>query len=124
MQAWNDERLERTISVLLITGVALSALVVLAGGVCFLYQHGGETASFHVFHPAPESYQSARGVIRMAVSGDCLAVIQLGLLLLIATPIARVACSLVAFGLERDRTYIALTSVVLAILVYSLAGGH
>ena len=53
-----------------------------------------------------------------------LAVIQLGLLLLILTPVARVAFSLVGFALERDGTYVTLTFIVLAILIYSLAGPH
>ena len=49
-------------------------------------------------------------------------VIQLGLLLLIATPIARVAFSVVGFALERDRMYVVFTLIVLAILLYSLLG--
>ncbi len=48
--------------------------------------------------------------------------IQLGLLLLIATPIARVALSVVGFAIERDRMYVAFTLIVLAILLYSLLG--
>ena len=50
--------------------------------------------------------------------------IQLGLLVLIATPIARVAFSLVAFALQRDRIYVIVTLIVLAVLLYSLTGGH
>ncbi len=48
--------------------------------------------------------------------------IQLGLLLLIATPIARVAFSVVGFAIERDRMYVVFTLIVLAILLYSLLG--
>jgi len=47
-------------------------------------------------------------------------IIQLGLLLLIATPVARVAFSVVAFAAERDWLYVAITLIVLAILIYSL----
>jgi uncharacterized membrane protein len=50
-------------------------------------------------------------------------VIQLGLLLLIATPVARVAMSLVAFILQRDRVYVVVTLIVLAVLIFSLTGG-
>jgi uncharacterized membrane protein len=50
--------------------------------------------------------------------------IQLGLLLLIATPIARVAFSVAAFALQRDRLYLVVTLIVLAVLIYSLTGGH
>jgi uncharacterized membrane protein len=48
--------------------------------------------------------------------------IQLGLLFLIATPIARVAFSIVGFAIERDRMYVVFTLIVLAILLYSLLG--
>jgi uncharacterized membrane protein len=47
------------------------------------------------------------------------AIAQLGLLVLVATPILRVATSLIAFALERDRLYVGLTSIVLAILLAS-----
>jgi uncharacterized membrane protein len=50
-------------------------------------------------------------------------VIQLGLLLLVATPVARVAFSILAFALQRDRTYVIITLIVLGVLLYSLAGG-
>jgi uncharacterized membrane protein len=48
--------------------------------------------------------------------------IQLGLLLLIATPIARVVFSVAGFILERDRLYVTFTLIVLAVLLYSLLG--
>ena len=121
MRTWDDERLERIISALLRTGVILSALVVLAGAVCYLMRHGQEPPYYHAFRGTPAEYRSPAGAIRAAGPSNCQAVIQLGLLLLIATPVARVAFSLVAFGLEGDRTYVALTAIVLAVLLYSLA---
>ena len=45
-------------------------------------------------------------------------------MLLLATPVARVAFSVVAFALQRDRLYVAVTLVVLGILLYSIVGGH
>jgi uncharacterized membrane protein len=51
------------------------------------------------------------------------AIAQLALLLLIATPVARVAFTLVACALQRDRTYVVVTMIVLAVLVYALAFG-
>jgi uncharacterized membrane protein len=122
--AWNDEGLERIVSRLLIAGVILSASVVLLGGVCHMVRHGHETADYHVFHAVPEEYRSPQGVIHAIGPSNCTAVIQLGLLLLIATPIARVAFSLAGFAFERDRTYVAITSIVLAVLIYSVAGEH
>ncbi len=120
MKPWNDQRLERIVSGLLIVGVLLSALVVLTGGAGFLWQHGHDRPDYRVFHGVPEQYRSLRGVIRGVGPSDWRDIIQLGLLLLILTPIARVAFSLVGFALERDRKYVVLTTLVLAILLYSL----
>jgi uncharacterized membrane protein len=53
---------------------------------------------------------------------NCRATIQFGLLVLIGTPIARVAFSLVGFASERDRTYVVTKGIVLAVLIYSFTG--
>ena len=124
MAAWTDQRLEVVISVLLRTGVIIAAAVVLIGGAFFLARHGHEQPQYHVFHAAAPEFRSISGVVGAAGFSNSQAVIQLGLLLLILTPIARVAFSLGGFALERDGTYVVLTSIVLAILIYSLAGPH
>jgi uncharacterized membrane protein len=124
MNTWNDERLERIISIVLRTGVLLSAVVVLLGGACYLVRHGNELADYHVFQGAPEEYRGVRAVVHAMGPSNCRAIIQFGLLLLILTPIARVAFSLLGFTLERDRTYVVITSIVLATLIFSVAGEH
>jgi uncharacterized membrane protein len=121
---WSDQRLEVIISVLLRTGVLIAAAVVLLGGICFLSKHGSEQPEYHVFHATANTYRSISGVIHGVGPSDCQAVIQLGLLLLILTPVARVAFSLAGFAFERDGTYVVLTFLVLGILIYSLAGPH
>ena len=49
-----------------------------------------------------------------------IAIAQAGLLVLVATPVVRVGVSLVAFALERDRLYAAITAAVLGLLLVSL----
>jgi uncharacterized membrane protein len=124
MAPLKEERLERLISTLLLCGVILAAAVVLLGGICSLARHGNEVPNYHVFQATSAAYRSVRGVIQAAGPSNCRAVIQLGLLLLIATPIARVAFSLVSFAWERDWTYVLVSSIVVAILVYSFAFEH
>lgn len=124
MAAFSDERLEKIVSILLITGVSLAALVVLSGGACFLWRHGQEHPDYHAFHGVEQQYRSITGVLSAARPSDCRGIIQLGLLLLICTPIARVAFSMAGFALERDWTYVAMTAFVLAVLVYGLAAPH
>ncbi|MBZ5727294.1 MAG: DUF1634 domain-containing protein [Acidobacteriia bacterium] len=106
--------MERTIATLLRAGVMLSAAVVLAGGVWYLATAGSAVPAYARFHGGPRGVQSLG-----AVAGPR-AVILLGLLILIATPVARVVFSLVAFALERDRSYVIITLAVLAILLYSI----
>ena len=121
---WTDERTEEIIGALLQIGVFLAAAVVLLGGICFLIRQGGEPVDYRVFQAQPLAYRSLPAVVRAVGPSDCLAVIQLGLLLLIATPVARVAFSLAAFLLERDRVYVAVTFVVLYVLLFSLIAEH
>jgi len=115
-----DERFERWIAMLLRAGVLTAAIVVLAGGVGHLAKFGHTTPSYHPFHGEPPQYTSAKAIVAGAIRMDWLAVIQLGLLVLIATPVARVALSIAAFTLERDWIYVSITAAVLAILLYSL----
>ncbi|HEY6303734.1 MAG TPA: DUF1634 domain-containing protein [Terriglobales bacterium] len=121
-QPWRDRRLEIILGNLLRTGVLLSAAVVLAGACVYLYRHAHERADYRVFLGEPSEFRTIPGVIRSVMNGRGRGLIQLGLLFLIATPIARVAFSIVGFAIERDRMYVAFTLIVLAILLYSLLG--
>jgi uncharacterized membrane protein len=119
---WSDEHVEQFIGNLLRWGVVLAAAVTAIGGALFLALHGGRVADYHVFHGQPDALKSVSAVARNAFALRPEAMIQLGLLLLIATPIARVALSLVAFAKQHDRTYIFVTAIVLGLLLYSLTG--
>jgi len=121
---WTDQRVEAIIGELLRGGMLLAAAVVTLGGVIFLARHGREIPHYHAFVGEPEEYCTISGILRRAASLHGRNIIQLGLLILIATPVARVAFSVVAFALERDRFYVGVTLVVLAVLIFSLAGGH
>jgi len=121
---WSDHRVEQIIGRLLQAGVLLAAAVVIAGALPLLAQHGADVADFRVFHAGSTMLQSVSGVVRGALVLDSRAIVQLGLVLLIATPVARVALTLVAFVLQRDRLYIAITALVLALLLYGLLWGR
>jgi len=119
---WNDRRMEVILGNLLRTGVLLSAAIVLWGACIYLFRHAHEVADYRIFRGEPSDFRTIPGVIRSVIGGHGRGWIQLGLLFLIATPIARVAFSIVGFALERDRMYVAFTLIVLAILLYSLLG--
>jgi uncharacterized membrane protein len=117
---WDDDAIERLLAYLLQAGVLLATLLVLAGGVVYLLRHGGTTPHYSRFAGEPEELSNVGGIIRSALTGEGRGLIQLGLLVLVATPVLRVAGSLVAFALLRDRTYVVLTSIVLVLLAVSL----
>jgi len=120
---WNDQRVERMLGVLLQTGVILSGVVVLAGGALYLMRYGQVPAHYDTFDAQRGSLRSILSTGKDALHGDGRAIIEWGLLLLIATPVARVFFSIIAFALEKDRLYVLLTLIVLVILLYSLLGG-
>jgi uncharacterized membrane protein len=121
---WTDHAVEQLVGRLLQTGVSIAAAVVMLGATLLLIQHGGTVASYSEFHGEPSGLRSVSGIIRGAVALDSKAIVQLGLLLLIATPVARVALTLIAFALQRDRRYVAITTVVLALLLYGVVFGR
>src|SRR5215472_13072381 len=94
------------------TGVALAGIVVLAGGAIYLARHGGEQAQLGVFHSEPFDLRTIGGILAGVRQLHGRAVIQLGLLLLIATPIARVAGAALIFAGQRDWMYTVIAGVV------------
>ena len=116
-----DQGLEIMVGRLLRAGVLTSALVVLAGGCWWLGDAGGSMPSYHRFHGVPDELRHVSGLVASLARPRADAVIQLGLLLLIATPVARVALALMGFALERDPAYVIITLIVLGVLVYSMA---
>ena len=120
----HDHRTEQIIGRLLQLGVLLAAVVVLVGGVALLVQFGRDVPAFQVFHGENATLTSIRAVVNSAFSGDSRGIVQLGLILLIATPVARVALTLGAFVVQRDRLYVGTTLIVLILLLYGLIWGR
>jgi uncharacterized membrane protein len=118
-----DQRMDQIMAVLLRSGVLLAASLVFIGGIVYLSRHDLPTINYRVFQGEPQELRTISGILREAAKFRGRGLIQLGLLVLIATPVARVLFSVVAFLYERDWTYVAITMIVLALLCYSLFGG-
>lgn len=116
-----DKSLENVIGILLRTGVLLAAGVVVVGAVLYLAQNGTQPVHYATFQPMATGLTSMSGIFAGALHLQAAAVIQLGILLLIATPVARVALAMFGFYLERDYLYTVVSAIVLAVLLYSLA---
>ncbi len=120
---WTDEQFDAVLARVLRGGVLLSATVVACGGVVFLARHGLQRPEYHVFRGEPGRLRTIRGIISDAMRLGGRGLIQLGLLLLIATPIARVVFSVIGFARQRDWLYVVITLAVLVLLTYSLTNG-
>ena len=120
----SDHALEQVIGRLLQIGVLVAALVVVVGGIALLSRYGGMPADFRSFRSEPSELSTLGGIVRGAYHLDSPAIVQLGLVLLIATPIMRVGLTLIAFWWQRDRLYMSITAFVLMLLVYSLFWGR
>ncbi|HEV2299817.1 MAG TPA: DUF1634 domain-containing protein [Candidatus Acidoferrales bacterium] len=117
---WTDERMDNIISLLLRTGVILSAAIVLIGGIMYLVQYHHLVPDYRVFRGEPTTLRHFGTILRGVGTFHSRSWMQLGLFVLVATPVARVAFSIFGFYKERDRTYVLLTLVVLSVLLFGL----
>ena len=119
-RSWSDHEVEQVIGRLLQAGVILASIVVIVGGALLLARHGAEATAFSVFRGSASTLRSVGATFSGAMHGEPKAIVQLGLVLLIATPVARVALTLAAFAAQRDRLYVAMTALVLTLLLIGL----
>lgn len=120
--AWTDQKTEELIGQLLRFGVTSAAVLVVAGGAIFLLRHGFEAANYRVFEGEPTDLREWRGIVREALHARGRGIIQLGLLVLLLTPVARVVFAAFAFVMERDWFYVGVSVFVFLVLLYSMAG--
>ena len=116
----SDQRAEAIIGILLRSGVTIAAIVVFGGAIPFLVQHGSAIPNYKTFVGEPSELRSVSGILKASLALDPVGIIQLGILILIATPVVRVAFSVFAFAEERDWMYVVVTLVVLGLLLFSL----
>jgi uncharacterized membrane protein len=116
----DDIALDQKIAVLLRVGIYTAALVILCGGIFFLIDNGTSHPDYRTFQRLPENLRSPKAILIAAFHGRPTSIMQLGILLLIATPVARVVLSVVAFAVKRDLLYFAISGIVLVVLLYSL----
>ncbi|MDR2823626.1 MAG: DUF1634 domain-containing protein [Prevotellaceae bacterium] len=112
-------------------GVIVSVAITLVGGILYLFQHQ-ELATQYAAIPANSSanFAGAETYLRKfstisprVMQLDGAAIVQLGVIALITTPILRVALSLVAFLIEKDKLYVAITAIVLLVILCNMIFG-
>lgn len=113
---------EVRLSQLLTLGTSISAAVILLGLAMYLWRHASERLDFTAFRTHDTELNTPSTILTKAVTLDAIAVMQLGVLLLVLTPIARVAFTLVMFLVRRDWMYVAIAAIVLVVLSLGLVG--
>jgi uncharacterized membrane protein len=102
------------------SGVLLSAVIILFGFILLLAQIGEQPGIAMSIGTFPHSLSQVwSGIIVLRPQ----AIIIIGLLLLIVTPVISVTTALVAFAVERDRRFVVIACIVLAILLASMLVG-
>jgi uncharacterized membrane protein len=114
--------IQRMMTALLRWITVAAGVVILAGGVLLLLRHGGAPTAFHTFIGEPASLRSVPQIVPAAFHGHALAIVQLGILLLVTTPVLRVLFVGIGYVIERDWLYVTVAGIVLAVLGASLIG--
>jgi len=119
-----DRDMQKIIGTLLRIGVVSASVIALVGGVIYLFVHGMDIMpDYSKFHNEAPIYTHLSGIISGVLSLDARSIMQLGVVVLIMTPILRVVCSLFSFGIEKDRMYVVITFIVLSIILFSMFSG-
>ena len=120
-------RAELFLSNVLRGGVLTSLGVILAGTLVSFFHHPEYVSSPQELARLTQAGAAFPHTVRDVVAGLAelrgQAIVALGLLILVATPVARVAVSILLFLEERDRTYAAITSIVLLLLILGFVVG-
>jgi uncharacterized membrane protein len=120
----NDKDMQLVIGWILRAGVILSMSVVFIGGVLYLFRHSHSVPDYRTFNGVPVFIDGSQKILDGIVNFKGQAIIQAGIILLIATPILRVVFSAITFLIEKDYLYTCITLVVLIIIFFSLVSGH
>ncbi len=125
MNLKDPRSMSKILGVVLRSGVVLSGVIITLGTALFIANHSlDDTSSYLTYNPSVIPHGNFPVTLTSIASGlaslDPFSIIALGFIVLLATPVARVALSLFLFAAERDRKFVYLTATVLAILLFSI----
>ncbi|HUX09984.1 MAG TPA: DUF1634 domain-containing protein [Terriglobia bacterium] len=112
--------MEKLIGVVLLAGVLLSALIVLFGGVVYMWRHGSTPVHYRIFRGEPSDLRNLAGIWKDFEHGSGRGAIQFGLMLLVGVQLVRVVLTGILFLLNRDRVFVVITFLVFTLLTYAL----
>jgi uncharacterized membrane protein len=113
-------QMDSAIANMLRFGISLAATLMLLGGWFYLQHPTMQPSDYAHFHGSSIDLQNLGKVVTGKRLADSTSVLELGIVLLIATPVARVALCVIDFARQRDLLYVAVSLGVLLVLCYSL----
>jgi uncharacterized membrane protein len=118
-------RMEKLIGIVLLAGVLTSAALVLFGGALYMWRHGSTPVHYRIFRGEPSDLRNIAGIWKDFEHESARGAIQFGLMLLVGVQLVRVALTGILFLFNRDKVFVVITFLVLAMLTYALffAGG-
>lgn len=119
----SDQDVDISVAAMLRFGITLAAIVVFAGGVLYLRHPWSAIPAYAHFRTMGPELTTLSGIFKGAVHFHPRSIIQFGLVLLIATPVARVVFCVIGFARQRNLLYVVVSSIVLLVLIYSLSSG-
>jgi uncharacterized membrane protein len=114
--SYTEQKMEAQMGTLLRAGVILACGIMIVGGAIYLVRHGGGYESYQTFHAEPAPFRSIAGIWREVLTGDARALIQFSALVLIATPVLRVAFAVYGFARQKQWIFVAVSLIVLMLL--------
>lgn len=118
----SDRKIDLAISNILRSGVTVSSVITVIGAGIYLWYHSKQIPHYCTFRPQPETLTTLKGILNSALQGHGEGIMQAGVVLLLFTPIIRVAFSILAFAKQKDWIYVVVSSIVMAVLMFSLLG--
>ena len=122
-QGPTDMQMDSAIANTLRFGISLAATLMILGGWFYLQHPTMQPADYAHFHGSSTDLRNLGKVLAGARLADSTSILELGIVLLVATPIARVMLCVVDFARRRDKLYVAISVFVLLVLLYSLFRG-
>jgi uncharacterized membrane protein len=120
---FSDKDIEIILGNLLRWGVIFSSIIIFTGGIIYLLRHGNSEPDYKSFQGLLHPFHNLAEVVEGAAAMKGQAIIQAGIICLIATPVARIIFSIFGFLREKDRLYIVISLIVLCIILSSMIFG-
>lgn len=105
-------------------GVTSACLLALISGTYYLIKHGSEPMpDYTTFKNEPKSLTTLNGIFNGIFKFEAKNWIQLGVLVLMFTPVLRIILSIFDYIQERDWLYVIITSIVFLVILSNSLGG-